>query len=52
MLIVGVNVIDEVGRNVNKKYRIPASIRLLIQAMAGILAFFVSGVGIHALVLP
>ncbi len=52
VLIIVVNVIDEVGRNVNKKYRIPAWIRLLIQAMAGVLAYAMSGVGIHSLVLP
>lgn len=52
LLIVGINIIDEMGRNVNKKYRVPARIRLIVQTTAGVLAFSLSGVGIHSFILP
>lgn len=52
LLMVGINVVDELWRNVNKKYRIPAWIRLILQATAAVLAFSLSGVGIEQFILP
>lgn len=51
-LMLAVNIIDEIGRNVNKKYRIPARVRLIVQSTAAVLAFSLSWVGIEQFVLP
>ncbi|USN55657.1 MAG: hypothetical protein H6765_03560 [Candidatus Peribacteria bacterium] len=51
-LLLLVSIIDELGRLVDRRFRVPPVVRLVSQITAIVIAFYVSGVGFTEFVLP